>query len=211
MTNGYFITFEGGEGVGKTTQISMLADALKSQGYDVITTREPGGTPHAEAIRDLLSDPELGKGFLPEAEAYMFTAARHMHVQDVIKPALEAGKIVLCDRYIDSTLVYQGHVQGLDLKFLNDLVEKGSGGFLPNLTLIFDLSAEEGLKRVQERGIRDHYDEQDAGFYNKIRQGFLQQADQNKERCEIIDASKNIDEIANNIAAIVTERLKDNV
>ena len=209
MKNGYFITFEGGEGVGKTTQISILADALKSQGHDVVTTREPGGTPHAEAIRNLLSDPELGKGFHPEAEAYMFTAARHMHVQDVIKPALEAGKIVLCDRYADSTYVYQGHVQGLNMNLLDDLITKSSDGCLPNLTLVFDLTAEEGLKRVQARGVRDHYDEQDADFYDQIRQGFLKQAEQNKDRCVIVDASRSIDDIAADISTIVTERLID--
>ena len=207
MQQGFFITFEGGEGVGKTTQIQKLSEELSALGHDVIVTREPGGTPHAEAIRNLLSDPELGPHWLPKAEAMLISAARLMHVQDVIRPALSNGKIVISDRFIDSTQVYQGIVHQVADDFLSTLNAHSAKDIAPNLTFILDLNPEEGLKRVRARGVRDHYDEQGADFYEQIRQGFLKIAQDNPDRCEVIDASSSIDDIANDILTKTKEKL----
>lgn len=207
MSKGYFITFEGGEGVGKTTQIERLETSLKEQGIDVVRTREPGGTEHAEIIRNLLSDPKLGPTWSHEAELMMFSAARAMHVRDLIKPALDAGKTVICDRYTDSTMVYQGFLQNQPLEYLNMLIDRSTKGVLPDLTLILDLPAEESIKRVKERGARDHYDEQDVEFYKQLRTGFLSVAEKNKERCVIIDAMQPVDDIAAEILKIAQERM----
>jgi dTMP kinase len=207
MGTGFFISFEGGEGVGKTTQISRLVDTLEKAGHNVLRTREPGGTPHAEKLRNLLSDPELGPTWHPEAEAMIINAGRVMHVRDAIKPAMDAGQIVITDRFIDSTTVYQGHVQKLPMAFLQDLENTATDGLVPDLTLILDLPGEEGMKRVQARGARDHYDNQDIAFYEDIRQGFLEIARQNPERCVIIDAMQDINTIADSIKTVVLERL----
>ncbi|MEM6781381.1 MAG: dTMP kinase [Pseudomonadota bacterium] len=209
MTNGFFITFEGGEGVGKTTQIKHLSERLEKQGHDTVQTREPGGTPHAESIRNLLGDTELGPTWDNESELFMFSAARSMHVKDIIQPALNSGKIVVCDRYTDSTQVYQGIDQGLPDDLMQTAIRYGSKNIYPNLTFILDLPAEEGLRRVKERGIRDHYDEQDEDFYEKIRQGFLSIADKEPERCVIINAMRDEQTIASEIESVTLERLGD--
>ena len=207
MEQGLFITFEGGEGVGKTTQIKHLEDALTAKGHDVILTREPGGTPAAEAIRTLLSHTEHGGTWTPQAEVMLLFAARDMHIKEVIKPALADGKIILCDRYIDSTRVYQGHLQGLDMEFILDLEKQIVGDFIPELTFILDLPAEQAIERVQSRGARDHYDRGDLNFYEKLRQGFLKIAKDNSTRCVIIDASQDETVIAATILATVENRI----
>lgn len=209
MAKGFFITFEGGEGVGKTTQISRLSSALMGRGIPVITTREPGGTKEAEAVRALLSDAELGERWLPDAEAMLISAGRVMHVRTLIAPALESGKTVLCDRYTDSTRVYQGYVQNLPSVFIDILIERSTGGITPDLTFILDLPAEEGLKRVRARGVRDHYDKQDAAFYERIRQGFLEIAQEHPERCEVIDARQDADKVAAQILSLCLKRMND--
>lgn len=208
MGKGLFISFEGGEGVGKTTQIKLLADTLKKLGQDVVTTREPGGTPHAETLRNLLSDKELGPHWAPEAEAMILNAARVMHVRDVIAPALESGKILITDRFVDSTDVYQGYIQKLPRDFLMDMEQAATKGLRPDITFILDLPGEEGMKRVQARGVRDHYDDQDAEFYESIRQGFLQIAAQNPERCVIINAMQDIEAIAEEVLMQVKDKIK---
>lgn len=207
MTNGFFITFEGGEGVGKTTQIAQLCERLRQKGQDVAQTREPGGTPHAEKIRGLLSDPELGHGWNPQAEIMLISAARAMHVDHLIRPSLKANKTVVCDRFTDSTWVYQGIVQKQPEAFIDILIEHATDDVAPDLTFILDLPAEEGLKRVRERGIRDHYDQQDETFYEQVRQGFLTIAGKYPERCVIINAMREPGEIADEIERITLERM----
>lgn len=207
MTQGVLITFEGGEGVGKTTQIKHLEQTLKDKGHDVVTTREPGGTPAAEEIRDLLSHSFHGDQWSPEAECLLLFAARAMHIKSVIEPAITEGKIVLCDRYIDSTRVYQGHVQKMDMGFILSLEAKIVGDFIPNVTFIMDLDAEEAIKRVNERGAQDHYDRGDLAFYEALRQGFLKIAEDNTARCVIIDASQDEKEIAAKISDTALSRL----
>lgn len=207
MANGFFITFEGGEGVGKTTQIKHLEKHLIDAGHSVVLTREPGGTPAAEEIRNLLSHQELGETLTPEAELMLLFAARAMHIKEVIKPALEAGKIILCDRYIDSTRVYQGHLQGVDMDFILDLENRIVGDCTPNLTLIMNLEADAAMARVQSRGATDHYDRGDKAFYEKLHSGFLQIAKDNGDRCAIIDASQDEQTITAAITKAVDERL----
>ncbi len=208
MEHSFFITFEGGEGVGKTTQIKHLQKALSKKGHDIILSREPGGTPAAEEIRNLLSHPEYGGKWSPESEAMLLFAARSAHIKDVLAPALKAKKTILCDRYIDSTRAYQGYLQGMDMDFILTLEEKIVGKYMPNLTLILDLSAKEAMARVKARGgAQDHYDRGDIQLYETLRQAYLKIAQDNKNRCVIIDASQDEHTIAADILAAVEKRL----
>lgn len=201
---GLFITFEGGEGAGKTTQINRLAQSLTNQGLKVITTREPGGTPEAEKIRDLLVQREGGK-WTPISEALLLFAARSLHVQRVIKPALDDGHIVICDRFTDSTRAYQGYGHGLDMKIIEDLSETVLKGLEPDLTFILDIDPKAGLSRSERRLAsealdikqkEDRFESLDLSFHEKLRRGFLEIADQNKGRCVVLDASQSLNEIA---------------
>ncbi|WP_306256796.1 dTMP kinase [Pararhizobium sp. IMCC21322] len=187
---GHFITFEGGEGSGKSTQIKLLADHLRKADFDVLETREPGGSPNAEAIRQyLLSGMAEGKG--PRAEAMLFTAARMDHVENTIKPALNAGTWVLCDRFMDSTRVYQG--MDLDTETV-DLLEKiAVEKTRPDMTILLDLPAKQGLQRALSRdpdGIKDRFEKEDEALHEERRQAFLRLAQSEPKRIAIIDASK---------------------
>ncbi len=212
MVGGFFITFEGGEGVGKTTQIKYLESALKEQGYDVVVTREPGGTPAAEDIRNLIFNPKHDESWTVEAETLMMFAARSMHIKEVIAPALTAGKVVLCDRYMDSTRVYQGVVKGVDMSLIQALEDNIIGDIIPNLTFILDLEASVAMARVQGRGAENHHDRGSVEFYERLRQGFLGIAQdndyKNNGRCAIVDASQNEEIIAAAIIKVVEEKLK---
>lgn len=187
---GRFITFEGGEGSGKSTQVKLLADHLRNAGYDVLVTREPGGSPNAEAIRQfLLSGKAEGKG--PRAEAMLFTAARMDHVEQTIRPALEAGTWVLCDRFMDSTRVYQG--MDLDSQTV-DLLEKiAVDKTRPDLTILLDLPARLGLQRALSRdpdGVKDRFEKEDEALHEARRQAFLKLAVSEPKRFSVIDASR---------------------
>lgn len=206
-SNGLFITFEGGEGVGKTTQIKHLEKSLKENGHTVVVTREPGGTPAAEEIRNLLSHETYGGNWTPLAELMLLNAARSMHIRDIINPALEEGKIVLCDRYIDSTRVYQGVLERLDMDFIMDLEKYIVATTLPDLTIIMDMDPAEAMARVHSRGAADHYDRGDLDFYQKLRDGFLSIAQNNPERCVTIDAGQDEQAIAAAILPLIEERL----
>lgn len=212
---GFFVTFEGGEGAGKSTQIRRLQAALETRGRDVVLTREPGGTPEAEKIRDLLVQRD-GGSWNPMEECLLFYAARHHHVEQLIKPALEAGKIVLCDRFADSTLVYQGYGHKLDVHELYDLHELVLGTFKPDLTFVMDLPPEVGLERSERRlaqahGTResteDRFERMDIAFHRRLRTGFLDIARHEPERCVLMDAGLPVDELAKRIEGIVFERL----
>ena len=201
---GLFITFEGGEGAGKTTQINRLAQSLTNQGLKVITTREPGGTPEGEKIRDLIVQREGGK-WSPVSETLLLFAARSLHVQRVIKPALDDGHIVICDRFTDSTRAYQGYGHGLEMKIIEDLNQTVLKGLEPDLTFILDIEPKAGLSRSERRLAsealdikqkEDRFESLDLSFHEKLRKGFLEIADNNKERCVVLDASKSLKEIA---------------
>lgn len=187
---GRFVTFEGGEGSGKSTQIKLLADHLRKADYDVLETREPGGSPNAEAIRHyLLSGMAEGKG--PRAEAMLFAAARMDHVENTIRPALQAGTWVLCDRFMDSTRVYQG--MELDTETVNLLEKIAVEKTRPDLTILLDLPAKLGLQRALSRdpdGVRDRFEKEEESLHEARRQAFLQLAQADPQRITVIDASK---------------------
>ncbi len=199
---GLFVTFEGGEGAGKTTQIARLARAFEAQGRRVIVTREPGGSHIANRIRSLILDPKM-KGIVPLAELFLYEASRAQHVRDVVKPALAAGHVVICDRYVDSSVVYQGAGRGLEaprVKRLNDLA---TGGLYPQLTLLLDLDPRIGLARVGTRGILDRMEKEALSFHQAVRAGFLALAKKERRRFRVIDASLSRDQIHGHILAAV--------
>lgn len=205
---GRLITFEGGEGAGKSTHVKRLGEFLRRRGIDVTETREPGGAPGAEAIRALLVEGEPGR-WTPLTEALLLSAARADHLARTVRPALAAGQWVVCDRFTDSTLAYQGFGHGLDaarLRALNDLVTEG---LTPDLTLILDLPVEAGLERAGGRnGGEDRFERMGRDFHERLRQGFLAIAKAEPHRCVVIDATVDVDSVAAKIALTVEERLK---
>lgn len=204
---GRFITFEGGEGAGKSTQISFLAAALEAQGVPVVQTREPGGSPGAEEIRALLVKGEAGR-WDGVSETLLLYAARRNHLQTVILPALERGHWVLCDRFNDSTLAYQGYGRGLDPEWLDSLYRAVSEGIHPDLTLYLDVPVEVGLARAGRRGDDENRFEGLAdAFHLKIRRGFQEIVRNNPERCATIDGMGSVDEIRRVIVETVLSRL----
>ena len=200
---GLFITFEGGEGAGKTTQIRLLAEKLRQDGRDVLTTREPGGTPEAEKIRDLLVQRE-GGNWDPLSECLLFFTARRMHVETLIKPALAAGKTVISDRFTDSTVAYQGYGHGFDLSLIARVRDLSIGNFQPQITFLLDLPVEVGLSRSKGRlsasgSAEDKFENLDIDFHQRLRRGFLEISANDPQRCHVIDASESIETVANNI------------
>ena len=204
---GRFITLEGGEGAGKSTQIARLAKWLKARGREVVTTREPGGSPGAEMIRKLLVEGPAER-WDGTTEALLHFAARRDHLRSTVWPALERGAWVVSDRFADSTRAYQGYGHGLDLESLDRLYEVAVDGFHPDLTLILDLPIETGLARAAaRRGTETRYESLPRDFHERVRKGFLEIAKTEPKRCAIVDASKDIDSIASAIARTVGERL----
>ncbi len=202
---GRFITFEGGEGAGKTTQLRLLADRLRDANLIVVETREPGGTPGAEAIRELLVRGEPGR-WRPESEALLHYAARIEHVAHVVRPAIERGAWVLCDRFADSTAAYQGYGHLLGAEFVRRLHALTLGDFAPDLTLILDLPVETGLARAGRRGGDDRYERMDTAFHERLRAGFHAIAEAEPERCTVIDAARDADAVAEDVWTRVATR-----
>lgn len=199
-----FITFEGGEGSGKSTQARILADKLRAHGHDVILTREPGGSPVAEKIRALILDDPPQE---PIAELLLFAAARAEHLAATIVPALASGQWVICDRFMDSTRVYQGGLWNVDPTLIGLLEKHTVEPHVPALTLILDLPVEIAMKRASERGNLSRYDAQRRETHDLIRAGFTRIAHDEPARCALIDASGTQDEIATSIWQTVTARL----
>lgn len=207
MERGKFITIEGGEGAGKSTQLRLLADALARAGIEVVTTREPGGSRGAEAIRALLVTGEVDR-WDAETEALLHSAARRDHLVRTVWPALDRGAWVLCDRFADSTLAYQGYGHGLSKDFIVSLTRLAIGGFSPDLTLILDLPVEEGLHRAGGRGgAEDRYERMGTAFHERLRQGFLEIARNDPDRCAIIDATQDVEGVHQAILRAVKSRL----
>ncbi len=199
--SGQFVTFEGGEGAGKTTQIKKLASFLEGLGHDVVVTREPGGTDEAEAVRNLVVQRD-GGNWEALSEVLLFSAARHEHVEKLIKPALTKGKTVICDRFVDSTIAYQGYGRGLSLDLIRTIDDIARTGVMPKLTFILDIEPREGLARSNERlagDTEDRFERLDVTFHEKLRAGFLAIAAQEPDRCRVLDASQDIDIIFNEI------------
>jgi dTMP kinase len=206
---GKFITLEGGEGTGKSTQAAMLSLRLASRGIGVKLTREPGGSPGAEIIRHVLLS-GAAKPLGPEAEAMLFAAARDDHVQQTILPELAAGKWVICDRFVDSTRVYQGVLGRLDQRFIKALERVSIGDLLPDLTLVLDIPIELGLKRAagRRRGSNpDRFEAEDIDFHEKLRQAYLALAAAEGERCVLIDAKAPKKMVAKRVWEVVQTRL----
>ena len=206
-STGLFVTLEGGEGSGKTTQIKMLAATLTAAGHEVITSREPGGTAEAEKIRDLLVQRD-GGDWSAIAECLLLFAARHMHYETLIKPALARGAVVISDRFTDSTRAYQGYGMGMDLQDIEIIKQKAIGDVEPDVTFIMDIPVQAGLersmKRLSDEGTNkeqseDRYEARKIEFHEKLRQGYLMIAKQNTKRCHVIDAAQNIEDIQTQI------------
>lgn len=209
LPTGLFITFEGGEGAGKSTQIEMLAEWLRATGHEVLVTREPGGSPGAEAVRHVLLS-GAAERFGPAMEAILFSTARSDHVEQVIRPAVEAGMIVLCDRFMDSSRVYQGVTGKLSPDFMARLEEVAINGMVPDLTLILDLPAELGLARARSRRgdqQADRYEKEQAGVHEERRQAFLDIAEAEPDRCRVIDASGDTESVAKAVRVAVAALL----
>lgn len=205
---GRFITFEGGEASGKSTQIRMLAERLDAEGLRVIVTREPGGSPGAEIIRHVVLS-GVGKLFGPEAETLLFAAARDDHVRSVIEPALAQNIWVLCDRFIDSTRVYQGSVGNVDPRLLHAMERVTIGSLAPDTTIILDVPVEVGMQRAAARrgsDTPDRFEAEDVNFHQKLRDAYRQIAANEPQRCVLIDATQDTDRVADQIWTALYDR-----
>jgi dTMP kinase len=202
---GLFITFEGLDGCGKSTQMELLAAALADRGYVVTVTREPGGTPLGEAIRDLLLDPRH-HGMSPRAEALLYAAARAHLVEQVIRPALEDGQIVLCDRYIDSSLAYQGYGRGLGTDYIMLVNDWGTAGLFPDLTLFLDL--DDSVRSTRLAAVPDRLEAEDDEFHRRVAQGFRELLQTQRHRIRRIDATGGEAEVQGRVRAIIEEELE---
>ena len=197
--NGRFMTLEGVEGCGKSTQLERLGAYLRARGHDVLLTREPGGTAVAEAVRDVVLSSDH-HGISGEAELLLYAAARADHVHRVILPALGEGKVVLCDRFIDSTLAYQGSARGIDPETIRSIHDLTAGGLMPERTYLFDLPEEEGLRRARERGRFDRLEQESIEFHTRVRKGFLELASHAPSRITIMDGRMPIDVLSGYVA-----------
>ena len=203
-----FITLEGPEGSGKSTQIKRLAKRLELMGFPVITTREPGGTPIGDQIRQVLVRME-NKELHPRTEILLFLAARAQLVEQLIKPALQDGKIILCDRYGDSTLAYQGYGHGLDLEKLRQMLDFATDHLKPNLTILLDLDVKLGLMRKKAEDEWNRLDAYEVLFHERVREGYLNLAREEPNRWRIVDASQGIDAVQEDLLWIILDALKN--
>ena len=210
--SGLFITFEGGEGAGKSTQIKLLEKALRKQRRNVLVTREPGGSPGAEAVRHVLLSGAV-ESLGPELEAILFSAARSDHVETIIRPALDKGMTVLCDRFFDSTRVYQGASGKVPMELLNRLEKVACEDCWPDLTIILDLDPAEGMKRVAKRPAEfdqtDRFEKEPLALQELWRQAYLDIAEAEPERCRVVDASGKPEDVHEEILKLVLQKFED--
>ena len=207
--NNLFITFEGGDGSGKSTQVNLLKNYLDNLNFETIKTREPGGTPSAEILRDLLTTGEVEK-WTPMSEALLMWASRYEHLIQVIEPALNSGKNVICDRFYDSTYAYQGVAHNLGIDKMEKLKKIIIGDIEPDVTFILDIDPKVGLKRSLDRPNQENrFESYNIDFHNKIRSAFLEIAKKNKNRCVVVDASLNEQEINNLIITVIDNLITD--
>ncbi len=199
MTQGLFITFEGPDGCGKTTQMNLLAQYFEKKGKKVVLTREPGGKGLGEKVREILLnyDGEVSD----RCESFLFLADRAQNIDIIVKPAVKQGEIVLCDRHIDSTVAYQGYGRGLDINEINILNNLATGGKKPDLTLVFDVDVETSMKRVGKE--KDRMESAGIDFHNRVRNGYLELAKQEPTRIKVLDATKTIEEIHEKVVEII--------
>ncbi|MCB8932464.1 MAG: dTMP kinase [Fimbriimonadaceae bacterium] len=197
-----FATFEGPEGAGKSTAIRAVAAHLEAEGCEVVVTREPGGGSIGPAIREILLH---GPSLQPSTEVFLFLADRAQHSVEVIRPSLDAGKVVLCDRFADSTVVYQGHARGFDVERLRAWNDLATGGLRPDITLLFDLEPEVGLARLANK---DRMDAEPLAFHRRVRAGFLAEAERDPDRWVVLDASQDQESLARAAVLAIDARLK---
>lgn len=204
MEKGLFITFEGADGCGKTTQMNLLAEYLEKQGFEVVITREPGGKGLGEKVREILLN--YDGAVSDRCESFLFLADRAQNIDIIVNPAVNSGKIVLCDRHIDSTVAYQGYGRGLDIERINTLNTLATNGKKPDLTYVFDIDTETSMKRVGKE--KDRMESAGVEFHNRVRQGYLELAKQEPERIKVIDATKTIDAIHLEVKNIFNSLIK---
>jgi dTMP kinase len=209
VARGLFIAFEGPEGGGKSTQIVRLAARLRAEGVDPVVTREPGGTPAADRIRAVILDPDLRVD--PLTEFLLYAASRAQHVSEVIRPALEAGRVVLTDRFTAASVAYQGYGRGLDVDFVRSLNARAAQGLVPDLTLLFDLHPEVGLARARARGGLDRLEGADAAFHGRVREGFLAQAVEDPARWLVLAAAAGPGPLESGVWEAVAPLLRERV
>lgn len=203
MEKGLFITFEGADGCGKTTQLNLLAEYLKNNGREVVITREPGGKGLGEKVREILLnyDGEVSD----RCESFLFLADRAQNIDIIVNPAVEAGKIVLCDRHIDSTVAYQGFGRGLDIERIKRLNDIATNGRKPDLTIVFDIDVENSMKRVGTN--KDRMESAGIEFHNRVRNGYLQISKEEPERIKVVDASQSIEKVFEDVKEIIHKYL----
>ncbi|MEK6320683.1 MAG: dTMP kinase [Acidobacteriota bacterium] len=207
---GLFITFEGIDGCGKSTQRELLAQQINQRGFEVVVTREPGGTDIGEGIRQLLIS-DASVHVAPTTELLLYVAARAQHVAELIRPALEAGRIVISDRYTDSTVAFQGYGRGLDPEIIEKLNRFATGGLVPDLTIVFDLDPAQARARLDSRpvgGLLGAFDEQHADFHERMRAGYLKLAKDEPSRIHIVDAGGAVEETYSKVMALVLPKLE---
>lgn len=203
MGKGLFITFEGADGCGKTTQMELLAKYLKNNGKDVLLTREPGGKGLGEKVREILLN--YNGPVSDRCESFLFLADRAQNIDIIVNPAVSQGKIVLCDRHIDSTVAYQGYGRGLDIERINKLNDIATNGKKPDLTFVFDIDIETSMKRVGKE--KDRMESAGIDFHNRVREGYLELAKQEPQRIKVLDATNTIEEIHSNVVNILKDFL----
>lgn len=204
---GTFITFEGGEGSGKSTHARLVAERLRSMGAKVVLTREPGGTIIGDEIRKILQYNRSSHNMTPECELLLFSASRAQHVREVIQPAIARGDIVLCDRFLDSTTAYQGHGRGVPLDLIAKVHQLAVGNCRPDLTLVIDLDPRIGLERARGRELFDRMENQSLAFYQRVRAGFLELARQEPHRFAVIDGARKIEAVQADVWKTVQGRI----
>ncbi len=203
MNKGYFITFEGADGCGKTTQLELLKDYLKNKRYDVVVTREPGAKGLGEKFREILLNYD---GVVSDrCESFLFLADRSQNIDTIVKPAVSSGKIVLCDRHIDSSTAYQGYGRGLDIQQIKNLNSIATGGMLPDLTIVFDIDIETSMQRVGKN--KDRMENSGVEFFNRVRNGYLELAKQEPDRIKVVDSTGSIEDIHKHVVSLVSNLL----
>ena len=206
---GFFISLEGPDGCGKSTQARLLADWLREEGFDVVHTREPGGGALSEALRRIILDPQ--HQISPLAELFLYEASRAQHTDEIIRPALEAGKVVVSERYTDATLAYQGFGRRLDLESIRELNEVATGGLAPDLTVVLDIPVEEGLRRarrIKENGSGDRLEREKYSFHARVREGYFAIARREPRRVRIVSAKGGIEEVRERVRREIGIKLK---
>ena len=205
---GTFITVEGPDGAGKTTQLQLLGDVLKEKGYNVMTTREPGGTRVGNEIRSLILNPDFEE-MKEMTEILLYAASRAQHVEELIRPALEAGTIVLCDRFVDASLAYQGYGLGHPIDLVRQINDSATGGLAPDRTYLFDLTVKDSKKRMMDRGALDRIEQRDDAFRARVYDGFQQIAASDPERVQIVQANRSIEAIHQDLVKDVITYLEE--